>query len=108
MSADEEITLCAFTIEYTTIENVSAQEHAGVKAADAVGDEYDVYLSDMDGITFMVEPDGSILFPYEELDSEGATGMVMRHVWPILDALPPELLYAYLAEREVNGREGKS
>jgi len=92
MAGPEMITLHAFTVERTTID-VAADKHAATVAADDVGNEYDHALSDMDGETVIVQPDGTVLNPYGSVTDLGAL------IKPILDHVPTWQIEQYAASR---------
>lgn len=90
--ADDQITLHAFTVEQTTIK-VDAAAHAATVAHGDAANEYDHDLSDMDGQTVIVQPDGAVLNPY------GDTTDLLELVRPILAHIPTWRIDQYAASR---------
>lgn len=88
----ETITIHGFSVEQTTFE-VDAEEHAATVASDNVGNEYDHHLSDMDGETVVVQPDGTVINPY------GPETELFALVEPILKHVPTWRVEQYVASR---------
>jgi len=90
-----EIKLRGFTIEQAEIEFDEAAYRRAV-ANETLHHDFDVYLSDMDGTTFVIEPDGTVVNPYgPALDPNG----LMTEIRPVLDALPAWMVEQYVASR---------
>lgn len=58
--------------------------------------ELDAYLSDMDGETFVIEPDGTVVNPY------GNRVDVLDLVRPLLDVIPTWQVEQYAMSRRVD------
>lgn len=63
------------------------------KADDRVDHEVDVYVSDMDGETVLVEPDGTVVNPYGNRDD------LLDLARPVLDEIPTWQIEQYVAGR---------
>ena len=87
----EEIKVFAFTIESTEIET-TAEEFAGY--AYDLGYAYDSQLSNMDGETFIVSPEGLIINPY------GRRVDLMDKLRPILDLIELGEILRYVEHRK--------
>lgn len=98
----QEIELKAFSIESTTWKT-HPEHHDYVKRHHYVDNEYDTQLSDMDGETFIVEPDGTVLWPY----GRPAVGSVIDLLTPVLDLLPVMHIEHYLSARRARQRESE-
>lgn len=90
----EEIKLKAFTIGSTTI-TTDEERYESAKCDRELDYEYDIELSNMGGETFIVEPDGTALWPY----GTAPTGGIIELLEPVLDCVPAEVLQAYFAQR---------
>lgn len=89
------INLQAFSIESATMADIDSAEHQNAKDTETLDHEYDVYLSDMEGETFIVEPDGTLLWPYR---NPGVT--VLELLAPILEHVTVREIKDYLIHRE--------
>lgn len=91
----EMINIRGFSIESTDIE-IDAEEYESAKADETLDLELDVYLSDMDGETVIVEPSGKMLKPFD-VQRSGHMIDVLRKA---LDATPLDDIEAYVAKRK--------
>lgn len=87
-----EIEVKAFTIERTTIKT-TRDEFESARAAGELGDEYDVWLSDMSGETVIIGPDGDVVNPY------GSATDLLALLTPVLDEIPTWLVEQYATSR---------
>lgn len=92
---DQEITLRGFSVESTEIK-ISEARYREASADEMLDLELDVYLSDMDGETFVIEPDGTVVSPY------GREPDLMALLRPILDAVPAWQVEQYAASRRAD------
>jgi hypothetical protein len=86
------IKLTGVSIETTTIEIVEA-DYRAAKRGHRLDHELDVYLSDMDGHTLVIEPDGEAVNPYDGPED------LMAVLEPVLAHVPTADLAQYLTDR---------
>lgn len=88
--------IIGFSIESTKIEiDDSAYEQA--KRDDMLDHELDVHLSDMDGTTLVIEPDGTVISPYSSHVPD-----LLDLVRPLLDQVPTWKVEQYVAGRRAD------
>lgn len=93
--ADQEITLRGFGVERTEIK-ISETEYREAVRDEQVDLMLDAYLSDMDGETFVIEPDGTVVSPYgRDID-------VLALVRPLLDTIPTWQIEQYAMSRRAD------
>lgn len=88
----KKITLKGFSVESADIE-ISEAVYRQALVDERLDHELDVYLSDMDGETFVIEPDGRVVSPY------GRTVDLLELLQPALDALPTWRVEQYAMSR---------
>ena len=103
----QKIELKAFTISNTAWK-VPRLHHEANKAFDRVASEYDMRLSSMNEETFIVEPDGTILWPYRNPPYVPSLRSLLV---PLMGLLPLAELEQYMAARRAQlerelGNEG--
>ena len=89
-----DITVKAFGIERTEIATTT-ETFESARAAEELGDEYDTWLSDMDGETLIIAPDGAVINPY------GNAIDLLDLLKPILDEIPTWKVEQYATARRV-------
>jgi hypothetical protein len=98
MDAQTQIKVQGISIEHTEIE-ISEAVYRQAIADERLDHELDVYLSDMDGETFVIEPDGIVVDPYgNAIDVHDLLDMVR----PVLEALPTWMVEQYVADRRAD------
>jgi hypothetical protein len=88
----DEIEIEAFTIERTSIKT-TREEFDAARESEGLGNEYDVWLSDMDGETVVIAPDGTVLNPY------GSATDLLALIKPILAQVPTWQVEQYAMSR---------
>lgn len=83
-----------FSIESREIE-IEQEVYEQAKRDDRLEDELDSYLSDMNGVTFVVEPDGAPVDLYEN-GSAARLGKLAE----LLDVIPTLVLVPYILRRQ--------
>lgn len=82
-----------FSIECKKIE-IEEERYRRAKRDNRLDHELDVYLSDMDGYTVVVEENGTVVNPY------GGTADLLKMVAPLLDLIPVREIKDYVIHRE--------
>jgi len=92
--------MATIKVQAFTIGHAAIYTHPGTlelaKIEGRLDHEYDYRLSDMPGHTFMVSPNGEVLWPF---GAPAGGGTVMDLLRPVLDVVPGAQLLDYLAQR---------
>lgn len=96
----EMIKVRGWSIETREIE-IEKATYETAKRDDTLDQQLDVWLSDMSGETFVIEPDGTAINPYPGTVDQVviSASEIVEMLKPLLDALPSYAVRAYAQDR---------